>query len=125
MPARAMLDLYRAVFQNTSDAMVVSNRDGEIVLFNNSAADIYGGPIPKTLKESPGIFGMHLSDGSRLLEVHEMPMSRALRGERVRDFPILLRNQYVGERRVIVDSDPIYDETNAIVGGVVRIRTPE
>jgi PAS domain S-box-containing protein len=122
MPARAMLDLFRAVFENTTDAVVVANSDGEIILFNHSAAEIYGAPIPQTLKESPVNFGMHVGDGSRLLAVHEMPMFRALKGERVRDFHIVLRNEYVGERKVIVDSDPIHDETNRIVGGVVRIR---
>lgn len=75
MPQRAMLDLYRAVFQNTSNTMGVCNREGEIILFNHSAADLYGAPIPKTLKESPVVFGMHQGDGSRLLAVHEMSLT--------------------------------------------------
>jgi signal transduction histidine kinase len=57
------------------------------------------------------------ADGTSLF-VHEHPTARALRGETVRNETLLVRRGVEGEQIIEVNSNPLRDAANAVVGAV-------
>jgi two-component system, sensor histidine kinase and response regulator len=114
-------DILSLLFQGSDDAVVVCNPAGEIILFNGTASRVYGTLHSVQLQDCPEMFGMMLPNGSRLLRVEELPMFRALQGQEVRHFPILLRARNVPDRMVEVDAIPVKKD-GEIIGAIVKSR---
>ncbi|MEH3055053.1 MAG: MASE1 domain-containing protein [Patulibacter minatonensis] len=70
-------------------------------------------------KQWPAALGAHLADGSRLMELEELPLYRALRGEYVESTEVLVRTGDT-ERMMMVTAEPIYDASGRSRGAVAR-----
>jgi len=114
-------DILTQLFQSSEDAVVVCNVAEEIILFNGTASQLYGRVKSVKLADCPEMFGMHTAEGTRLLRKDELPMYRALHGETIRGFELLLRDRQHGTRHMAIDAYPIQKE-GAIIGAIVKSR---
>ena len=114
-------DVLSQLFQSSEDAVVVCNTEEEIILFNTAASHLYGQAKSIRLADCPAMFGMRTPDGKRLLSKEELPMYRALHGEDVRGFDLVLSDRQHGTRHMRVDAYPVRRD-GGIVGAVVRSR---
>jgi PAS domain S-box-containing protein len=85
-----------AVIENLSEGLVVSDLNGRLLHWNQAALEMHGFATPeecrKKLLEFGSIFELSDVDGA-VLELDQWPLSRIMRGERLRDFEVRIRRR--------------------------------
>lgn len=121
----SQLEVLRSLFENTDEPIVICNAAGEIILFNAAARKIYGHPRTHVLREVQQSVRTYVADGSRMLALHERPISRALQGEDVRDFPLQIQPVLGPRRDLLIDAHPLRSDQGEIIGAVAKSRVAE
>ncbi|HMJ15434.1 MAG TPA: PAS domain-containing protein, partial [Polyangiaceae bacterium] len=105
------------------DGLLVMDSAGN-ALFANAAAQRLLGADPRTCGLWPdGPLGALAEDGQRRLSAEELPTWRALRGETVRDVPLLLHNdQLPSGADLLVSGSPFLDEGGAVQAIVLIVK---
>lgn len=111
----------RAVFASVGDGLIVANENYEFVLFNRAAEEILGSGVTDADPEQwPEIFGIYLADGETPCPAVELPLVRAIGGERVEHAELVIRNANLAEPVwVAARAAPVLDEEGHLQGGVV------
>ena len=106
------------------DGVVVADQSGTFLVFNKAAQQTLG-LVPldaQPIDRAPGN-GFRLSASVTSYPTDQLPLARALRGEKVDPEEILIRNEHVPEGRWISASAlPWQDETGAVRGALLIIR---
>ena len=116
--------LMDAIFQSISDGVIVANKDGKYVLSNETARSIVGQEIEDVhIPQAPEKFGLFHPESQELYPTDELPLARALRGERADDVEILIRNAQLPEEiNASISGRPVYNEKGVVTGAVAAIR---
>ena len=119
--ARDQARLMETVFESISDGVIAVDEDGRYLIFNAGAKRIVGLHEPHAeLAQRSRIYGLYSRDGTTLVPVENLPLTRAMRGESTEGVEIFVRN----ERRpdgvsISVSGQPLRDGSGAAIGGVV------
>ncbi|WP_017720337.1 CHASE3 domain-containing protein [Kamptonema formosum] len=120
----AELKKQTAILQSVLDSMgsgvAVADEKGQFLLFNPAGEQILGtGSTDAKLEEWSEQYGLFLPDGVTLYPPEQVPLARAMRGERVEDMELLSRTpQKPDGVWLLVNATPLKDETGATRGGV-------
>jgi diguanylate cyclase (GGDEF)-like protein/PAS domain S-box-containing protein len=113
------LRFVRAAFGTMRDLVAVCDPYGRVTLINNAMALFSGidpsGVLPESWVDYGEIF--HL-DGERIADGSD-PMSRALRGETVRDGEMIMIGKSGQRRRMTVNGEPLFDGAGELLGAIV------
>jgi sigma-B regulation protein RsbU (phosphoserine phosphatase) len=122
--ASASSDLLRSVLYCLSDGVVVADHEGRIVYSNPAArAIVEFGPEELTPADWASAFGCYLPDMVTLFSAEQLPLSRAIRGESVKDCEVYVRNARVPNGLwVSVNASPLRNREGAVIGGVITFR---
>jgi PAS domain S-box-containing protein len=106
------------------EGVIVADREGRFVFWNAAARKIVGtGPLPSSPAEWSTVYGLFLPDTLNPYPPDELPLARALRGERVREAEVLIRSPYAPDGTWIsVNGGPLRGEGGEVVGGVIVFR---
>ncbi|MDG2207736.1 MAG: PAS domain-containing protein [Pirellulales bacterium] len=112
--------LFSSLLHHMGDGVIVANAAGEMILFNASARRLIGiGPVAGT-ENWTAQYGCFYPDGITSFPSDELPLSRALRGETVRDEPIFVANDHVPEGVLVsVTALPLCDPAETVTGAIV------
>ena len=116
--------LMDAIFNSISDGIVVSDKDGKYVMFNETAKTM-GGQDPEFVHSTQAseTFGLFQPDGEIPFPADEMPIVRALQGEHPNNVQMFVRNLQVPHGvDISVSARPIYGEKGLVNGAVSIIR---
>ncbi len=116
--------LMDAIFNSISDGLVVSDKDGKYVMFNETAKTM-GGQDPEFVHSTQAseTFGLFQPDGEIPFPSDEMPIVRALQGEHPDNVQMFVRNLQVPHGvDISVSARPIYGEKGLVNGAVSIIR---
>ncbi|MYB63898.1 PAS domain S-box protein [Candidatus Poribacteria bacterium] len=123
---KSQVDLMETIFDSLSEGVVATNSEGEFLLANSIAQEISGmGPdegegLPEKWNE---IYGTFYPDKTTLVPSTELPLYKAMRGEKTDDVKLFMRNQNRPSGVFInVSGRPLYDEDNTLIGGVIVMR---
>lgn len=106
-----------------SDAIIVCDAEGIITLFNRAAFEFHDLPqVPIPPEEWAKYYNLYRADGKTPLEIEEIPLWRALKGESVRNLEMHIIPQDGQGRIVLANGDPIRSKKGKIVGAVVAMR---
>ncbi|TNF75812.1 MAG: PAS domain S-box protein [Acidobacteria bacterium] len=123
-PLSGQAKVLESVIECLPDGVIVADRSGRFLIFNNAAEQIFGTrprDVPST--DWAQTYGYFLPDGVTLYPNDQLPLVRALRGEEVSDAEIFVRNGQVPEGRWINASAlPWRDETGAARGALLVFR---
>ncbi|RKU22827.1 hypothetical protein C6503_03425 [Candidatus Poribacteria bacterium] len=121
---RAQNELMNAIFNAISDGIIVADKEGRYTLFNERAGNVVGQEIGNIYTtEAPERLGLFQPDMQEVFPVDELPLVRALRGEKPNDVEIWVRNSQLPDGLdVNISARPIYDKNGAVSGGVAIIR---
>ena len=114
--------LMDAIFNSISDGIVVADKAGKYVMFNETAKEM-AGYDPKNVytRQASETFGLFRPDSEILFPADELPLAQALQGEHPDDVEMFLRNPQLPDGLDIsISGRPIYDE-NGVVNGAVSI----
>ena len=123
-PRAERTSLLEAAVQQVAEGVVIVDRDGRFLLWNAAAEAIVGlGPVASSPAEWSSVYGCFRPDGVTPYPPEELPLARAIRGERVEEAEVFIRNPRVPEGVWIsVNSRPLRGEDGALVGGVIVFR---
>jgi PAS domain S-box-containing protein len=112
-----------ALFENLSEGLVACNSAGEIVLFNRAAQEFHGA-LPEPIRPElwSEYYDLYDGTGEQPLPTEDIPLMRALKGEKVRSAEIMIKPQGGKPRSILTNADPILDASGHCLGAVALMR---
>jgi PAS domain S-box-containing protein len=115
-------DLSAVLLEHLSDGVIACDADGSTLTFNRKAREIFGPPDAHvTQQECAEYFALHAPGEERHMPMTDVPLARALNGERVRDMAVEVRPRN-GRRRILTVSGEPIRRRRRILGAVVVVR---
>lgn len=111
-----------AVIDNIEEAIVICDAEGRIVRFNETARYLHGlpeQPIPSD--QWARHYDLYQVDGITPLPTENIPLFRAMRGERVQNAEIVVAPKHRPPYFLICNGQALTDETGKIYGAVVAM----
>src|SRR5258706_9685917 len=117
-------ELLQSILDSCSDAVIVADPSGKIILRNPVGIRYNAGaPAEELSEEYPEILGLYKSDRNTLFKTQELPLSRALAGESANGLEICVRPPGGGEPRwMLAAGGPLLNRRGEKRGGVVFLR---
>jgi sigma-B regulation protein RsbU (phosphoserine phosphatase) len=123
-PLSDQAKVLESVIDRLPDGVIVADRSGALLIFNSAAQQILG-LVPEDVppRDWARTYGFYLPDGVTSYPTAQLPLARALRGEKVNDAEIFIRNEHVpGGRWINASALPWRDETGATHGALLIFR---
>jgi PAS domain S-box-containing protein len=115
--------LLQAVLDNVTDAIVACDADGVLSLFNRAAQEFHGLPArPVASEDWADQYSLYTPDGSMPLRPEEIPLLRALRGERVQQVEMVIAPRGGEVRNVLASGQRLVDPEGFLLGAVVSMQ---
>jgi diguanylate cyclase (GGDEF)-like protein/PAS domain S-box-containing protein len=117
-------ELLQSILDSCSDAVIVADRSGKIVLRNPVGVRYNAGAPANELSEKyPELLGLYKRDRETLFKVEELPLSRALAGESANGLEMYIHSPKGGEPRwMLAAGGPLLNVKREKTGGVVFLR---
>ncbi len=119
-------DALKIIFESLPIAVVVADSDGRILFWNPAADDLLRSNSAAAGVLLPSISGWYRPDQRTLLTPDELPLARAIHGERVSDELIFIREtlpydptQPIPGAWIRANAWPLRDDCGPIYGGVL------
>jgi len=115
--------LASTLLEHLADGVIACNADGSTLTFNRRAREIFGSPDHEVSDEDcPKYFGLYNPGEVHHMPVEDLPLARALRGERVRDALVEVRPHDGIPRIVSVSGEPVTGRLRRIDGAVIVLQ---
>ncbi|UCD16694.1 MAG: SpoIIE family protein phosphatase [Candidatus Zixiibacteriota bacterium] len=124
MALQKKIDILETLLSVIPDAVIVADLEGRFLLFNPAAERILGiGAEHLNPEDWTAAYGCYLPDKITPFPPHQLPLFRAIQGEKVDDVLIYIKNeQKPSGVWISVSGKPLLDEDGAIQGGMVIFR---
>src|SRR5438552_3714017 len=117
-------EVLASILANMSDAVLVAGRDEKLLVFNRAAQRMFGPDTAEmTLSEWSDRQGLYLPDKATPVSGEELPLARALRGEKTNNAEIFVRHGNLPNGRwARVNARPLSDADGKLLGGMMVCR---
>lgn len=114
----------KEVMRSVGEGVVMCNMEGKFILFNKKAEEMIGkGALNIPPDQWSSTYHIYHADGSRLFNVDELLLMRALKGEIVESAEVLIRNKEAGvEKHLLVSARPVKGEKNEIIAAIANLK---
>jgi PAS domain S-box-containing protein len=118
------LEMLETAMQQIADGVVIVDRNGRFVFWNNAARTIVGmAPLSSPPEEWSSVYGCFLPDKVTPCPTDQLPLVRAMRGEYVSEAELFIRNSDNPEGTWLsINSAPLRDQNGEPSGGVIVFR---
>jgi PAS domain S-box-containing protein len=111
-----------AVLDNIGEAIVTCDADGQLIRFNEAARILHGlpeNPIPP--HQWAAYYDLYQTDGVTPLSMAEVPLYRALQGERVRNAEIVVVPKNSDPHYLVCNGQALIDARGRRIGAVIAM----
>lgn len=117
-------NLLQLILHSMSDGIVVTDEQGQFLVFNPAAEQMFGkGATDTKTNEWVEQYGLFMPDQVTPFPPEELPLVRALRGENTKDVELFVRNPQLPQGCwALINGRPLKDESGQSKGGVVVCR---
>ncbi|MEJ2722206.1 MAG: SpoIIE family protein phosphatase, partial [bacterium] len=114
--------ILESVFNGMDEGVIVADENGRFVMFNDAAERILGiGPISSGPEGWVARYGVYLPDTVTPFPTEELPLVRALKGDKTSDVEMFIKNPTLERGRWIsVSGRPLGE--GEVMGGVIVVR---
>jgi PAS domain S-box-containing protein len=109
----------KTMLENLAAGVVACDNEGRFTVINQVARNFYEwtatNPDVDHLDEAQAVY---LPDGQSLMKKEELPLSRALRGEQVRDIECVLKSKQGQVHHFLVNASPLINNLQQLWGGI-------
>ena len=116
--------MLQAVLDGMTDGVIVTDPAGRVLQFNPAARELLGkAPSDTPLDRWPDYYGFYRAQNGTPLRASEMPLAKALTGDRTERMEIFVRNEVCREGRTLeISASPVRDaRTTACYGSVALL----
>jgi PAS domain S-box-containing protein len=111
-----------AVLEAVQDGIIACGPDGTLTLFNRAMREFHGLNAQSFEPQHwTGPYDLLRPDGTTALSRDDLPLFRALAGEPVHDYELVLAHPGMPRRNLLVSGQPFYDEAGQKLGAVVSM----
>jgi PAS domain S-box-containing protein len=110
-----------AVLHNVQTAIIACNAEGVLTFYNRVARELFGMREATSIEQWAERVRLFHADGQTPLQKHEIPMIRALAGERVRDFEMIVSVADAEPRAMLVSGHAILTPAGRKSGAVMSL----
>ncbi len=111
-----------AVLKHTRDGIVVCDAEGYLSMFNPASVKIHGSDYQNVPQHKwTDYFSLFKPDGQTPLSIEEIPLSRALAGEKIRNEEIVIFSSNGKRQTLRVNGQAMYDNNGNKIGAVVTL----
>jgi len=116
--------ILKSVFDSMAEAVLVVDQDGRRLIWNRAAEEVLGiGPRDISPEQWSEAYGIYLPDKVTLCPTDDLPLVRAMRGERVEGIELFVRKPNAAQGAWLsVGGRPFQDDEGQLQGGVVVVR---
>ncbi|MHB8509244.1 MAG: EAL domain-containing protein [Candidatus Dormibacteria bacterium] len=111
----------KAVLDNMAEMIVACDADGRVTMFNSAMQDLLGRAAPGPEVHLAELLELYHPDGEPVAP-EDSPMSRAMRGETVREMELIVVAAPGTRRTVIANGQNFHDTDGRQMGAVVVLR---
>src|SRR5215210_1173458 len=123
LPPEKQQGFIDALLENVEDAIVACDAAGVLTVFNQAARSLHGlSERPIEADSWAEYYDLYLPDGRTRMRKEEIPLYRALQGERVRDVEMVVVPKGGAPRAVLASGGAIYGPDGEKLGAVVVMR---
>jgi len=117
-------ELLQSILDSCSDAVIVADTSGKIILRNPVGIRYNAGaPTDELNEQYPELLGLYKNDRETLFKTEELPLSRALAGDSANGLEMCVRPPTGGEPRwMLAAGGPLFNDRGEKRGGVVFLR---
>ena len=117
-------ELLQSILDSCTDAVIVADTSGKIILRNPVGVRYNAGaPADELSEKYPEMLGLHKNDRKTLFKTGELPLSRALAGDSPTGMEICIRPPQGGDPRwMLAAGGPLLNTRGEKRGGVVFLR---
>lgn len=115
--------LLQSVIQNMGDGLIVVDENSKFIIWNAASERIIGmGPMDIPQERWAATYGFFLPDTKMVFDANELPLVKALHGEKVDNVEIFIQNYKNPEGIfVVATARPLQHSSGEITGGVLVI----
>ncbi|HEX4613360.1 MAG TPA: PAS domain S-box protein [Urbifossiella sp.] len=113
-------EFLRTVLDNISEGVLACDPAGRLTLSNRAAREIHGSGGPLPAEGWWDRFPQYWPDGTRI-GYDDLPLVRAVRGNRVRDVEFVVARPDGGRRTVVGNGEPLADPGGNRIGAVLAL----
>lgn len=119
---RAQQGFLNALLDNVADGIIACDAHGTLTLSNRATRELHGLPEQSLPPERwTEYYDMFQPDGTTPMRGEDVPLFRALRGERVRDAEVIVAPRNAPARTLLVSGQMIRDARGEKLGAVVSM----
>ena len=123
LPPERQQGFVDALLENVEDAIVACDAAGVLTVFNHAARTLHGlDERPITADHWADYYELYRPDGRTRMRKEEVPLYRALQGERVRDVEMVVAPRGGAPRALLASGGAIYGPGGEKLGAVVVMR---
>ncbi len=112
----------RALLDSLEAGVVACDQEGTLTIFNRATRELHGLPEhPLPPSEWASHYQLFAADGVTPLRTREIPLTRVLNGERLRNVEMTIRHTTGAVRTVLASGQPITDDHGRHLGGVIAL----
>lgn len=111
-----------AVLNNTEDGIVACDADGILTVFNRATREFHGlmeSPIPP--EQWAERYDLYMADGKTPLRKEDVPLYRALQGEKVHNFEMVIAPRDAPRRKILANGQAIFDSQGNKLGAIASM----
>ena len=113
-------EMLRLLMENLAEGVVACDANGKLTFFNKVARVWHGTDIIETTPEQwPQYFDLRTADGITPMQPNDVPLTRANRGEQVRNAEMSITRPGKPPRHLIASGDALLDDSGKRLGAVV------
>ncbi|MGI9106093.1 MAG: ATP-binding protein [Pyrinomonadaceae bacterium] len=109
-----------ATLENIEDGVVACDAGGVLTFFNRATREFHGLPEePLSAEQWAAHYDLFLADGQTRMKREEIPLFRALHGERVRSMEMVIAPKHGPRHRLLASGRALYGASGDKLGAVV------
>ncbi len=114
-------NILRMILDKMSEAVIVADEQEKFIVFNAAAERMFGsGATDTTSQQWSQQYGVFLPDQVTLVAAQDLPLIRAIRGEKVDNLEVFVRHAQAPDGLwILISARPLIDARGVLKGGVI------
>ena len=110
-----------SMLQSLQEGILASDAEGNLTLYNEAMAELQGKEPDLRPADDAATSNLYHPDGVTPVAPADLPLRRALRGDRVRDCELVIARPDQRRRTVVVNGQAVHDDHGKKLGAVVAV----